>query len=158
MASVIIGGGHECPKCGSSDYKTIDSLMKGVVESGTGVRLKYRDNGFDYKCNKCGAKSKVYQKKKMVENLLRYGFVEIERYDKFLFYFNGRQLESIYEFDGVIASHIEDSVNMSFNMGGDAEIIFNNHGDYKFVVKHLDNIFNTKEFKRDRLLKELLEG
>lgn len=129
---MIEGGPSTCEKCDS--YR----IYNGV-------------------CTSCGTNQLVYKRKKMVDNLLKYGFKEIKPSGIFTFFDKliDKKRLSKYEYSGIIATHINDSANMTFHIDGD-EITFNSHGDYKYVKEDLDKILQSKEVQREIKLKQLL--
>lgn len=108
-------------------------------------------------CTACGTNQLVYKRQKMVDNLLRYGFEEIKPSGIFTFFdkFIDKKRLSKYNYNGIIATHINDSANMTFHIDDD-EVIFYNHGDYKYVKEKLDKLLQSKEVQREIKLKKLL--
>lgn len=108
-------------------------------------------------CTSCGTNQLVYKRHKMVDNLLKYGFEEIKPSGIFTFFdrFNDKKRLSKYNYNGIIATHINESPNMTFHIDED-EIIFDIHGDYKYVKEKLDDILKSKEVQREIKLKQLL--
>ena len=129
---VTEGGSPTCEKCDS--YRIYDGV-----------------------CTACGTNQLVYKRQKMVDNLLRYGFEEIKPSGIFTFFdkFTDKKRLSKYNYNGIIATHINDSANMTFHIDDD-EVIFYNHGDYKYVKEKLDKLLQSKEVQREIKLKQLL--
>ena len=129
---IVEGGDPTCEKCNS--YR----IYNGV-------------------CTACGTNQLVYKRQKMVDNLLKYGFEEIKPSGIFTFFdrFTDKKRLSKYNYNGIIATHINDSPNMTFHIDDD-EVIFNSHGDYKYVKEKLDKLLQSKEVQREIKLKKLL--
>lgn len=130
MAGFIEGGTNDCVKCGS--YR---------VRSG--------------KCESCNTNQLDYERKKMVDNLIKYGFVEVKPFFNKSFFGIFKKQLSTYKLGDIIAYHIEDSPNMTIKINDD-EHTFNKHGYFTWVKKELDKIILNKETQRELKLRQLL--
>lgn len=110
-------------------------------------------------CELCGTNQLQYERKLMVNNLLRYGFKQIKPpfiVTLFNKIFNKKILPK-WQYGSVIATHIKGSSNMKFKFSDDY-VIFNQHGDYLYVESALDKLLKSKEVQRQIKLSQLLDS
>lgn len=110
-------------------------------------------------CDFCGTNQLQYERKLMVNNLLRYGFKQIKPpfiITLFNKIFNKKTLPK-WQYGSVIATHIDDSANMKFHIDDD-EVIFDNHGDYFYIESALDKVLKNKQIQRQIKLSQLLDS
>ena len=147
MAMLIEGGVPNCVCCGSGN---------------TVKYIKQKGGGFREICYHCNTDQEKYNRERMVENLLAYGFKEVKQFEKPTLYqkifgITPKQLESYYVFEHVIAKHRKNSVNMILAIG-DETLSFNHHGSFKYVKQQLDRIIMDKKLLRKLKLQKIKES